>query len=141
MLTIKARLAVEDVPWNWVDAVGDISGLLEAKAGLADIIVLNTSFADHERPNMRAIVSDVILHTEKPILAVSQEARSIDTGGHALVAWNGALAIANALRAVTPRLDVRVIVVDNGIATGSTVKGARRIAHCRRTPSWRATRR
>jgi nucleotide-binding universal stress UspA family protein len=123
---IKARLAVEDVPWNWVDAVGDISGLLEAEAGLADVVVLNTSFADHERPNMRAIVSDVILHTEKPILAVSQEARGIDTGGHALVAWNGAPAIANALRAVTPLLALAqgVTIVEIGTIAGPPAEEA-----------------
>ena len=40
---IEARLAVEDIAWDWADATGDIARLLEAKAELADIIVLRHS--------------------------------------------------------------------------------------------------
>ena len=123
---IKARLAVEDVPWDWKDATGDIARLLEVEAGLADVIVLNTVFAEHEPTNMRAIVSDVVMQAGKPILAVPQETRSLDTGGQVLIAWNGAPAIANTLRAVTPLLALAegVTIVEIGKIVGPPAEEA-----------------
>lgn len=123
---IKAQLAVEDIAWDWADATGDIAGLLEAKAGLADIIVLNTMFADHEPPDMRAIVSDVVMRAGKPILAVPQQFRSLDLSGQALIAWNGAPAVAETLRAVTPLLALAagVTIVEIGKIDGPPAEDA-----------------
>lgn len=123
---IKARLAVEDVSWDWKDATGDIARLLEVEAGLADVIVLNTEFAEHEPTDMRAIVSDVVMRAGKPILAVPQGTRSVDTGGHVLIAWNGAPAIANALHAVTPLLALAqgVTIVEIGKIVGPPAEEA-----------------
>ena len=123
---IKARLAAEDVPWDWKDATGDIARLLEVEAGLADVIVLNTVFAEPEPTNMRAIVSDVVMRAGKPILAVPQETRSLDTGGQVLIAWNGAPAIAKTLRAVTPLLALAegVTIVEIGKIVGPPAEEA-----------------
>ena len=123
---IKARLAAEDVPWDWKDATGDIARLLEVEAGLADVIVLNTVFAEPEPTNMRAIVSDVVMRAGKPILAVPQETRSLDMGGHVLIAWNGVPAIADTLRAVTPLLALAegVTIVEIGKIVGPPAEEA-----------------
>jgi nucleotide-binding universal stress UspA family protein len=101
---VQARLEVEDVPWDWADATGDIAPLLEAQSALADIIVLNTALADHQPPDMRGTGSEVVMRSGKPILAVPEATRGIDMGGHALVAWNGSSAIARTLRAAAPLL-------------------------------------
>jgi hypothetical protein len=101
---VQARLAVEDVAWDWVDATGDIAPLLEAQSTLADIIVLNTALANHQPPDMRGPASEVVMRSGKPILAVPEATRGIDMGGHALVAWNGSFAIAKTLRAAAPLL-------------------------------------
>jgi nucleotide-binding universal stress UspA family protein len=123
---IEARLAVEDVAWDWADGTGDIAALVEAEAGLADIIVLNTAFADHEPPDMRAIVSDVVMRAGKPILAVPQQARKLDAGGHVLVAWNGSPAVAETLRAVTPLLALAngVTILEIGKTDGAPAEDA-----------------
>lgn len=123
---IKARLAAENVSWNWKDATGDIARLLEAEAGLADVIVLNTVLAEYEPTDMRAIVSGVVMRAGKPILAVPQETHGLNTGGHALIAWNGAPAIANALRAVTPLLALAqgVTIVEIGKISGPPAEEA-----------------
>ena len=62
---MKARLAVEDVPWDWKNATGVIARVLEAEAGLADVIVLNTEFAERWPTDMRAIVSDLVMRAGK----------------------------------------------------------------------------
>jgi len=123
---IEARLAVEDIAWDWTDATGNIARLLEAEAGLADIIVLNTQFANHEPPDMRAIASDIIMRAGKPILAVPQEIRSLDLSGQALIAWNGAPAVAETLRAVTPLLALAagVTIVEIGKIDGPPAEDA-----------------
>ena len=123
---IKARLAAENVSWDWKDATGDIARLLEAEAGLADVIVLNTVLAEYEPTDMRAIVSGVVMRAGKPILAVPHESHGLDTGGHALIAWNGAPAIANALRALTPLLALAqgVTIVEIGKISGPPAEEA-----------------
>lgn len=101
---VKARLAGEDVAWDWRDATGDITRLVEDEAGLADIIILNTALAEYEPPDMRAVVSDLAVRSGKPILAIPADTRRLDIGGHALIAWNGSPPAAAALRAATPLL-------------------------------------
>lgn len=122
----EARLHLEDVPWDWLDATGDIARRLEAQAGLADIIVLNTAFATHELPDMRATVSEVVVRTGKPVLAVPEAACGFDVSGHVLVAWNGGPAIAETLRAVTPLLALAqgVTIVEIGKIAGPPAEEA-----------------
>ena len=123
---MKARLAVEDVPWDWKNATGDIARVLEAEAGLADIIVLNTEFAERDSINMRTIVSDLVMRAGKPILAVPQEIRSLDVGGHVLIAWNGVPEISETVRAATPLLVLAagVTIVEIGKTGGQSAEEA-----------------
>jgi len=101
---IEARLKSEDVPWNWVDATGDIAPLLKTESDLADIIVLNTALTDTSEPNMRMVVSEVAMHSGKPVAAVPEAAHGLATHGNALIAWNGSSEVADTMRAVTPLL-------------------------------------
>lgn len=101
---VGTRLAGEQLPWDWIDATGDIAPVLESQSGLADIIVLNTALSDSESPNMPSTVSDVVLQSGKPILAAPENARGFDACGHVLIAWNGSPTIAATIRAITPLL-------------------------------------
>ena len=101
---LEARLQAEDVPWSWVDATGDMAPLLKVESDLADIIVLNTAFTDANEPNMRTVVSEVVMGSSKPIVAVPEATRGLATHGNALIAWNGSSEVADTMRAVTPLL-------------------------------------
>lgn len=101
---LEARLQAEDVSWSWIDATGDMAALLKAESNLADIIVLNTALADTSELNMRTIVSDVVMGSGKPIVAVPEAARGLATHGNVLIAWNGSSEVADTMRAVTPLL-------------------------------------
>ncbi len=101
---LEARLQAEDVSWSWIDATGDMAPLLKAESDLADIIVLNTALADTSELNMRTIVSDVVMGSGKPIVAVPEVARGLATHGNVLIAWNGSSEVADTMRAVTPLL-------------------------------------
>jgi nucleotide-binding universal stress UspA family protein len=98
---VEARLAVEDISWSWIDASGSIARSIEARATLADIIVLNTSYG---LPEMRGIVSDVVMRSGKLVLAVPEDMRGLNLAGHALLAWNGSPVAARIVSAATPLL-------------------------------------
>lgn len=66
--------------------------------------MLNTSVADSFVPDMIPIVSDAVLKAGKPILAIPDDSRGIDFGGHVLAAWDGSGPAAEALRAAAPLL-------------------------------------
>lgn len=101
---IEARLAKEDVPWNWIDATGDIAPLLKTESALADVIVLNTELVADNEPDMRAAVSEVVVGSGKLIVAVPEEARGFATHGNALIAWNGSSEVADTVRGIAPLL-------------------------------------
>lgn len=117
----KARIVREDVAWNWINATGDIAPLLTNQSALADIIILNTAFADRRLPDMRAIISEVVMDAGKPILAVPEACRGLETQGHALIAWNGAPVLLDTLRAVTPLLALAqaVTILEIGVTDGA----------------------
>lgn len=123
---VRKRLEAEDVAWSWIDQTGHIASVIEDAAALADVIVLNTSLADHMEPEMQSVVSDVALKAGKPILAVPETKRGIELRGHVLVAWDGSRPAAEALRAATPLVQqaVGVTIVQIGAITGDPAEEA-----------------
>lgn len=111
---LEARLAHEDVSWNWIDVVGQLESSLRAASDLADLIVVSRQLDDFPLPDMRHVAGDLVVRSGKPVLAVPDAARGIDLGGKALVAWNGSHCAAAALRAATPllRMASKVVVVE-----------------------------
>ena len=67
---IKARVAGENISWSWQDATGDFSQCVIDAASLADLIVLNRALDDYPLPDMRTIVSRVLMRARKPVVAV-----------------------------------------------------------------------
>lgn len=123
---VKQRLEAEDIAWSWIDHTGNIGPLIEDAAALADVIVLNTAIAAHMGPDMRSIVSDVVLKAGKPVLTVPETARGVDLGGHVLVAWDGSPPAAEVLRAATPllALSAGVTIIEVGTITGDPAEEA-----------------
>lgn len=98
---LTARLAHEDVSWDWIDVTASLpAGLLEA-AALADIIVLNCGRAG--APTMREVASQVVMRGRAPVLAVPDKLDHLALD-RALVAWDGQASCAATLRACTPLL-------------------------------------
>ncbi|SDA36422.1 universal stress protein [Sphingomonas sp. NFR15] len=94
---LEARLAHEDVPWDWADVTGNlVDGVCDA-ATLADIIVLNRN------PDMRDIASRILMHARAPIVAVPDDCKRLALD-RALVAWDGQASAAATLRACVPLL-------------------------------------
>ncbi len=101
---LEARLAREDVSWDMKDATGGFVETIREVAGLSDLIVLNTAFADRQPPDMRAVAADLVMSAGQPIVAVPADAHGLDVGGDVLIAWNGSAPAQETLRAATPLL-------------------------------------
>jgi len=100
---IEARLAHEDVPWDWTDTTGALAPALEEAATLADLIVVNRAL-DFPVPDMRGVAGDLLIRSGKPILAVPQDSRGFDLRGHVLICWDGSPCATAAMRAAVPLL-------------------------------------
>lgn len=106
---LAARLENEALPWSWLDRVGDLAGSVTHAAGLADLIVVNRRL-DHDPLDMASIVASVAIDTHKPLVAVADGIRRFDTGGRALIAWDGSLPAMSALCASLPLLRLAAAV-------------------------------
>lgn len=125
---IEERLGKEDVSWDMAAVVGDLASSIETAAGLADIIVVNRELDGFPYPRMRDVVGDLLVKSDKPIIAVPEGARGFNATGCALVAWDGSPASNAALQAATPLLQlansVVLLVIDDGSLQDSAAEAA-----------------
>lgn len=134
---LTARLSRDDVPWDWVDATGDLAACIGDVAALADVIVVSRRLDDFPLPDMRGIAGELIVASGKPVLAVPSDTPRFELG-RALVAWDGSPAAAAALRAAVPLLQladqVTVLEVDDGSVAAPAEDAASYLArhdvHC-----------
>lgn len=101
---LQRRLEAEDVSWNWQDLRGDFKPLVLDAASTADVVVLNHELDKSASPDMRAIASDLLMHSTALVVAVGETCRSLDVGMPALVAWDGSEEAMHALQRALPLL-------------------------------------
>ena len=125
---LEARLAREDVSWQWIDVTGNPAQQLEAHGGLADIIVVSRKLETEPMPDTRAIASEVVVGSGKLVLAVPEFPLGFDVTGHAMVAWDGSDEAMKALQAATPLLElarmVTIVTIEDGSAGKADVEAA-----------------
>lgn len=118
---LEARLAREDIPWDWKDITGDLAPCLAREAALADLIVVNRGLDAMLSPDMRQVAGRLLHDAKTPVFAVPDKTSALTVAGHALVAWDGSDAAGAALRAATPLLALadRVTVLEIGASDAS----------------------
>lgn len=103
---LETRLAGEDVPFDIEERTDDPVDAICDTALLADVIVADLGFAR---------LSEVLVRSPTPVLALPSSPRPAPLDGVAVVAWDGSKAAARALRAAVPLLrnfaEVHVLVV------------------------------
>ncbi|MDF0487550.1 universal stress protein [Sphingomonas sp. H39-1-10] len=124
---VEARLAGEDISWDWIDARRDIATSLRGAAALADVIVVQRELGDFAYPEMHGAGADLIVRSGKPVLAVPAECRGLDRDA-VLLAWDGSRCAACALRAAVPLLRrtrrVTIVEVQDGSITTTPAEDA-----------------
>lgn len=118
---IEPRLVHEDVPWNWIDAAGNLGDQVVRAARLSDVIVVSAklpSFATHDMANLPG---ELLIRTNRPIIAVPEDATGLTVTGNALIAWDGSAEAEAAMRAAVPLLalagSVTLLEIDDGSVT------------------------
>lgn len=102
---VETRMLIEGLPWDWTAYDGDVTQAVISASRLADVIVLSLeNTARNVRPHPLLSIADVAVETRCPVLAVPTDAKSLDTSGKILVAWDGGHEAANALRLALPML-------------------------------------
>jgi len=122
---IAERLGGEDVSWSMAARVGDLAECLVAASGLADLIVVSRQLESNE-PNMLATAGTVAIKSGRPVVAVPEQCRMFDVGGHAIVAWDGSMAAMAALIGAVPLLALAssVSIVEIQTNGGNSVQEA-----------------
>ena len=108
---LEARLAQEQLPWDWTDIVGTLGSALKDACALTDLIVVNRQLDDFPVPDMREVAGDVVVRSGKPILAVPEASRGFDVCGRVLVCWDGSACASAALHAAVPLLKLAATVI------------------------------
>lgn len=101
---LESRLRAEDVSWDWLRYDGSPAQVVADRSRLSDMIVLSLPETSGSYDGPLSMVGDVALHARAPVLAIPQKSRGFDCLGIALVAWNGGLEAAHALRLTLPML-------------------------------------
>lgn len=124
---LKARLAHEDVSWNWKDATGELAQAVINAAETADLIVVNRDLDSISNLDMRGVAAKVATRSRQPIVAVPEHLPRFPVNGRALIAWDGSAAVTATMRACVPLLKlasaVHVFTVVDG-AEGTDAEDA-----------------
>jgi nucleotide-binding universal stress UspA family protein len=99
---LVARLAHEDVSWDWRDAKGEVVASLRKAADWADVIVVSRHI-DTSMIDMRRTTAELVVKSGKPVIAVPPTCDRLDLSS-SLVAWDGSACAAKALKAAIPLL-------------------------------------
>lgn len=129
---VRARLSEDHVPFDWVDATGDLATCIRDAAGLADLVVTNRQLDNDTFPDSVDLVGKLVVDEGLPVLAVPETARGFRVDGNALVAWDGSRDAQAALRAAIPLLkraaSVTLLYVDDGSIKQSPGEAVRYLA-------------
>jgi nucleotide-binding universal stress UspA family protein len=101
---IEARLASEDVAWDWRFLYGMAVHRLLEHSPLADVVIVGPADVGFDGHGPSALVGDLVLRSPVPVLVVPGNAGSFDVTAPVMVAWNGSAEAAHALRAAVPLL-------------------------------------
>lgn len=110
---IESRLAKEDVPFSWAEAIGEPADMLIEAASLEDLVVMSLG---KPGASPQASVAEVVVRADTPVLAIPEGHVGFDPARPAIVAWKATAESAKAVRAAVPLLarsgSVTILVVD-----------------------------
>lgn len=113
---VEQDLRKEDVSWDYIQVTGNITGQILGHAALADLVVTGREprRADFSGPAI-GTMGDLLYRARTPLFIPGDQNASCDPTGVALIAWNGSIEAANAVRSTIGLLkiasDVRVLRV------------------------------
>lgn len=113
---LQKRLEQEDVPFNFIEAMGEPRQTLVDYSPLTDAVVM-TRPPEKER-NLLQALSAVVVNADAPVLAIPHDIKRLELEKPIMVAWKSTMESAHALQGAMPLLKkashVDIVVVDPG---------------------------
>lgn len=96
---IEAHLLKEDVSWSFDSATSYVVPQILRAAALSDLVVIGRSPPNSEfgRSGPK-LVGELVCHGRSPLCIPGDAAKDLDPLGSAVIAWNGSVEAANAVR-------------------------------------------
>jgi nucleotide-binding universal stress UspA family protein len=101
---VEADLANQGVSWSFTRSAMDASSAIIGASSLSDILVMSRPSNGKDNAAEMTIVGDAVMSCKIPVLVVPESKKSFDSTGTAMVAWNGSVEAAHALRNAVPLL-------------------------------------
>ena len=102
---LSEQMRGEDVPWDICIGDGELVGTLAIAATLADLVIVSLGATDGKRTGAsHMLAGDLATMVPAPVLALPATAAMINLDAPVMIAWNGSLEAANALRQSVPLL-------------------------------------
>lgn len=112
---LEARLAKDDVPFDWQVSEGSATRLIAGNAPLSDIIVVGARNPSGSKDKPSSLITDLIGTLRAPVMVVPPSLKSFQFGAAAAIAWNGSAEAAHALVGSMPLLQaasqVHILIV------------------------------
>lgn len=114
---IEAKLSNGGVSWDYTQITGDIPSQVIGRAALTDLIVTSRQpkRTDFQGATI-GLLGDLLHRSRTPLLVAADEGKVPDPTGPAMIAWNGSLEAANAVRSAVGLLkissDVKVVRIE-----------------------------
>lgn len=111
---VEDRLAREDVNWNYEQVTGGVASTLLSRAALADLFITAREPPHHDylAPTI-GFLGELLNRSRTPLFIPSFPQESFDPCGTAIIAWDGSVEAANAVRSALGLLalarEVRVV--------------------------------
>lgn len=104
---IEARLANEDVRWDWQSFDGDPAQTLVSASSLSDLVILSQAGRDRTTSDSPlAIVDEVAVNAGCAVLVVPKGVNRYDAKAPVVVGWNASEEAARAIREALPALQM-----------------------------------
>lgn len=116
---LEAKMAKEDVPWDLSMVDGFTQEAFVSQSGLVDLAIVSLLEEDYPFASDAPFLSHVATYSSCPVLALPQDQKSFDPLGAALIAWDGSMEAAKAVKAALPMLKKAASVT--ALSVGSIV--------------------
>lgn len=96
---VEARFSNEDVSWDYEQATGNVESTIINRAALADVLVTTREprRKDFVGPTV-GFLGDLLDRSRTPLFIPSSDGGQFDPNGMAIIAWDGSVEAANAVR-------------------------------------------
>jgi nucleotide-binding universal stress UspA family protein len=113
---VEQRFEREDVTWDYEQETGNVASVMISRAALADVLITTRDpvWRDFVGPTV-GLLGDLLQRSRTPLLIPGSNSAGFDPSGPAVIAWNGSIEAANAVRASVGLLrlasEVRIVHV------------------------------